>query len=174
MELVYPNIKYKDSYIDAVKEYQDENQGHGRYLELNLEKLKTDFESYVEKLKSESNGENLKSGYVQHTEFWLVDEDKYIGRVDIRHVLNDHLLKVGGHIGYDIRKSERNKGYGTQALKMALPFAKNLGLEKVLITCDSTNIGSRKIIESNGGIFENEIPGENGEPSKLRFWIDLK
>jgi predicted acetyltransferase len=173
MELVLPNEKYKESFIEGVKEFQAEDQKGSDYSALNINDIEKDFESYVEKIKSQAEGKNLKPGYISHTTFWIVENGRYIGDIDVRHQLTENLKKVGGHIGYHVRPSERKKGYGKQALKMVIPYAKKLGIEKALVTCDSTNIGSRKIIESNGGILENEVPGENGGPSKLRFWIDL-
>lgn len=168
-EIKEPSVEYKDSYLSALKEYHHE----GRNLDEKEEDLRNRFSDFVEKLKKESRGENLKQGYVPATTYWLIDEDGYVGRVSLRHELNENLLKVGGHIGYDIRPSKRRRGFGTKALELVLPKARSLGLEKVLITCDSTNIASKKIIESNGGVFESEVSGEKGHPNKLRFWIKL-
>jgi predicted acetyltransferase len=164
-----PDVIYKESYLKALKEYHQE----GRYLEYDEKKLESNFSDFVKKLKENSIGLNLKPGYVPQTVYWVVDQEGFAGRVLLRHELNEHLLKIGGHIGDDIRPSKRGRGYGTEALKLVLPKARAMGLKKVLLTCDSTNIGSRKIIKANGGILENEVLGENGEPSKLRFWIEL-
>lgn len=169
MELVNPSIKYKTSYLQALKEYQAE----GRHMEYDPKLLEKDFQSFVNMLIGFSEGKNLPAGYVPSTKYWLVDNGEFIGNVSIRHVLNDTLLKFGGHIGYDIRPSKRRMGYGKNILKLALPKAKELELGKVLITCDETNIGSRKIIETNGGILENELLIEEGKPKKRRYWITL-
>lgn len=77
-----------------------------------------------------------------------------------------------GHIGDGVRPSERRKGYGTAIIAKALEECKKLGIDKVLITCDSKNIGSRKAIIKNGGIKENEVP--EGDEITERFWIDIK
>lgn len=82
-------------------------------------------------------------------------------------------MKIGGHIGYDIRPSQRKKGYGKAILRLVLPLAKELGINKVLITCDVTNIASKKIIKANGGDLEDTIPDSNGLPDKHRFWISI-
>ena len=177
MELILPNEKYKESFIESIEEFKTERPKDDDYAGMdisNMDNLEKNFSRYVKKVKSQTEGKNLKPGYVPNTTFWIVDDGRYLGTINIRHELSENLLKVGGHIGYHVRPPERRRGYGKQALKMALPYAKKLGIEKVLLTCDSTNIGSRKIIESNGGILENEVPGKNGESSKLRFWIDLK
>jgi len=166
--LQLPDIRYKDSYLAALREYVEE----GREIEERLKEAEADFDAFVEKEKSKARGENLPSGFVPETRLWLVEGAEYIGDLHIRHRLTDHLREVGGHIGYGIRPSKRKQGYGKLILKLGLEKAKEMGLEKVLLTCDITNIGSRKIIEANGGVFENQVPNEPGLPDKVRFWFD--
>lgn len=173
MELIVPSIKYRESFISAVKEYQENDQAGRRDIyELQVEELEKDFSSYIDKVVSESKGLNLKEGYIPQSTFWLVDNGEFIGRVSIRHKLTDHLLKIGGHIGYDIRPSKRRMGYGSKILELGLMEAKKLGIEKALITCDVTNTGSRKIIEAKGGVLDTQKLDHNSE-NKLRFWIDV-
>ncbi len=175
MQLILPSTEYKESFIQALKEYQsDRSNDRMDILELNSETLEHDFSSYVTKLVSESKGENLPEGYVPQTTYWLVDNNEFIGRVSIRHQLNDYLLKEGGHIGYDIRPSKRNMGYGKKILALVLPKVKELGIDKVLVTCNDTNIGSKKIIEANGGVLENAVPTKEGKSNKLRYWITVR
>ena len=66
----------------------------------------------------------------------------------IRHELNEFLLKIGGHIGYGVVPEKRRKGYATSMLQKSLSYAKNIPLDKVLITCDEDNFGSIKVIEN--------------------------
>lgn len=174
MELVIPSIKYKDSFIQAVKEYQTTDADDRKDIfALKVEELEKDFPLYISNLLSESEGKNLPEGYVPQTTYWLIDNGKFIGRVSIRHTLSDFLLKEGGHIGYDIRPTERNKGYGKNILELVLPKAKQLGIDKVLLTCNETNTASKKIIEANGGVFENALDMGEGKPKKLRYWITV-
>ncbi len=116
---------------------------------------------------------NLPPGYVAQTTYWLIDTNEFIGRVSIRHMLTDYLLQEGGHIGYDIRPSKRKLGYGKKILALSLPKAKELGIKKILVTCNETNLGSKKIIEANGGILENRLHLHPGKPAKLRYWITV-
>jgi len=172
MELVLPDVKYKDSYMQALKEAETEKLSGG-----GLKKLEDgeSFEDFVKRYRDEAKGLNLKEGHVVSTGFWLIDKGEFIGRVHIRHELTDHLFKYGGHIGYYVRISKRKLGYGKKILELALPKAKEIGLDKVLITCDDNNIGSAKIIEANGGVLENIIDDEKeGESKKRRYWITLK
>ncbi len=174
MKLVLPSIEFKQSFIEAIREFKEEagTATTSRYRELSIPDLEVSFESFVEKECSHAEGKNQPDGYVPQSEFWLVDGEEFIGHIGIRHALNEHLKMIGGHIGYSIRPSTRGKGYGNKILELALPKAKELGIGHVLLTCDSTNIYSRKIIEKNGGVFENQVSNPKPGVDKLRFWIN--
>jgi len=124
-------------------------------------------------LKKRSSEATVPEGLVPSSTYLGVREkDNYIiGMIDIRHYLNDFLKQFGGNIGYGVRKTEKNKGYAKQMLKLALEKCKELKIKKVLITCDEDNIASEKVILSANAKFEDirNIDGEN----KKRFWIDL-
>jgi predicted acetyltransferase len=102
-----------------------------------------------------------------------MDEDIWIGLLTIRPQINEQYLHSGGHIGYVIRPSKRRSGYGTAILRLGLDIARARGLQRVLLTCDETNIASRKIIEANGGQLENAVVVEGQTALKLRYWINL-
>ena len=101
------------------------------------------------------------------------EDDKIVGMLQIRHYFNDYLEKYGGHIGYSVAPSERRKGYASQMLKTALPKCKELGIDKVLITCIDNNEGSRKTILSNGGVYESSVYEPNEKVYLERYWINL-
>lgn len=169
MELITPCRDYYKSYIDAAKEYAENNVS--TYIFLDYEK--NDIFEIIENFRT---GKNLKKGYIKATYLWLVDGDKFIGEVSIRHELTDALLRYGGNIGYGIRYSEWNKGIGTTMLSMALKYAKErLGLNRVLITCDDDNIGSARVIEKNRGILQDKIPNtiDGRDIITRRYWIDI-
>ncbi len=172
-EITEPSVSLKDSYLSTLEEYSREGKNLDEGVREIKEEFGGDFAKYIQHLKDESQGKNMKPGRVSQTTYWIVDKDGYAGRISIRHKLNDNLIKLGGHIGYGIRPSKRRLGYGKKALELALPKARALGIKKVLLTCNSTNIGSKKIIETNGGILENEVIGEEGKPNILRYWIEV-
>ena len=170
-------MEYKDSFIEAVGEFQADTDYTHRwqwYKAQSVAELEKDFPGFVERERSHARGENLREGYVPYSTYWLVDGGRFIGQTNVRHQLNDHLLQIGGHIGYDIRPSKRGNGYGNKILELALQKAKELGIERALITSDIRNLASRKIIEKNGGVFENQIRNPEMGHDALRFWIDLK
>ena len=113
----------------------------------------------------------MQDGLVPATVYWLVEGDEFIGHVSIRHELNAALEEQGGHIGYAIRRSKQQQGYGSRLLALALPKAKEIGIQRALLTCDKSNGASRKIIEKNGGVLAEEI-SVNGK-QVLHFWIPL-
>ena len=106
---------------------------------------------------------------VHCTYFWITDgsddRPEVVGFLALRHELNAWLLEEGGHIGYAVRPSRRNEGHASRALKLALAAAADLGLERVLVTCDEVNLGSRRTIERCGGAYEDSRNG------KRRYWI---
>jgi predicted acetyltransferase len=167
--LELPSAAWQVSFLDALAEYHQE----GRYLIFDPAELRRDFSGFVARLTAYAHGQGLPADFVPMSDFWLIDHGEFIGRVSLRHRLNESLTKLGGHIGYDIRPSKRRQGYGTQILALALPKARELGLERALVTCDETNVASRKIIEANGGVLENVVEMAEGEPRVCRYWIKL-
>jgi len=174
MELVLPSQKFKNSFLEAAEEFQNDSLKINISSSIEKVRSNSDFNIYIETKLNRSKGLNLPEGYVPATDFWLIDNGEYIGSVSIRHRLSKGLLEIGGHIGYTIRPSKRKMGYGTNILRLALIEAKKLGIDKALVTCDKTNIGSSRIIEKNNGILENEVVQSNDKPSKLRYWITIK
>lgn len=101
-----------------------------------------------------SRGEGLESWMVPQSIFWLFKDGRPVGFGKVRHTLTENLRIEGGHIGYAIRPSERNKGYGTMLLKSLLQEAKKLGIEKVLLTIRTNNYASIKVALKNNGVIE--------------------
>ena len=152
IRLIEPNRKYLKSYIEAYDQYNDNHV---------ITYAFDDARSYdvFEKYNNYKYERNLQPGRVGADYFWLVDDKKafFIGEISIRHDLTDALLLYGGHIGYGIRYSEWNKGHGTLMLKLALDKAKEMGILKVLITCDDDNPASAKIMEKNDMVLHDKI-----------------
>ncbi len=170
LRLVEPNAKYVKSYIEAFEEYKEHHITSYGFSDATAFDIFEKFDHY-------RNESNLKPGRVGAHFFWLVDDEKdyFIGEVSVRHNLNEVLEKYGGHIGYGVRFSEWNKGYGTLMLELALVEAKKIGLFKVLITCDDHNIGSARVMEKNGFAFCDRV--ENSFDGKTlitrRYWKTL-
>jgi len=168
--LVKPDL----SYADEIIKYKEESLAESPIINgsAGLDRFSS-IEVWLEELKKRSCEDTVPKGLVPSSTYLAVREkDNYVvGMIDIRHYLNEYLTQVGGNIGYGVRKTERNKGYAKQMLKLALEKCKKLKIKKVLITCDEDNIASEKVILSANAKLEDirNVDGEN----KKRFWIDL-
>ena len=133
-----------------------------------------DFEQVQKKFHDRTLETVREKGFVPATLFFLVDDfGKIFGALDLRHELNEYLALCGGHIGYGVRPSERGRGFGKKQLKLGLLKAKELGIEKVLVTCGEENIMSAKTIEACGGIYENTHIDTDDNKATKRYFFDL-
>ena len=132
------------------------------------------FSRYLEVLDERERGVNLPPHHVPATFLFAFIDRRIVGRVAIRHLLNDSLSRVGGHIGYVVVPEFRRQGHATTILRLALDIAYDtLGIARVLVTCDADNVGSIRAIENNGGVLENVIAGPDLDTPKRRYWIDV-
>ena len=137
-----------------------------------LEKLS--FNDWIEDLEKNKYEENLPETYSPHTLYLAVnDNNKIVGAIGIRWKKVPVLMTFGGLIGYSIRPSQRGKGYASEMLKLALDKFKNTNIKDILITCKDFNIASKKVIEKNGGIFENTYSNVDDGYTYLRYWIKI-
>jgi predicted acetyltransferase len=125
------------------------------------------FAGYIDSLRAEADPNGIRpDGKVQCATWWWVDGDEFLGRIALRHTLTERLRRWGGHIGYDVRPTARRRGHATAMLRDVLPLALAAGVRPAaLLTCDSDNVASRKVIESNGGVLADETDG------RRRYWI---
>ena len=145
IRLIVPCEQYLSSYAEACDEYRLHGVSTYDFSDPHLSDVLSKFADY-------RLARNLKPGRVGSDYYWLVDDerDHFIGEISIRHALTDALERYGGHIGYGIRYSEWNKGYGTLMLRLALELAARRGITEILITCDDDNPGSARVMEKNG------------------------
>lgn len=171
-KLVRPSVEYQDSFLEALREYHAE----GRYLYNDINRLRTDFGEFITALRAEKGYPHQPFQEwvepVPETVTWLVKDGEYIGTADIRHRLNWHLEKWGGHIHFIIRPSMRGMGFGRKILLKAMPIANYLGIEQALLTVAPDNIPAIRVIESCGGKFADELPATNQFPARRRYWLD--
>ena len=147
--LMKPSIAFASEFLSVTEEFRA--AGYER-AQRDFDFIRNDFPAYIRRLNETNQSIGLKPGYVPTTTFWLVvNGAQIIGESRLRHWLTTALEHEGGHIGYAIRPSDRRKGYGTCILALTLEKAGDLGLNRVLLTCDTDNIGSARIIERNGG-----------------------
>lgn len=173
LQLIKPDASFLDEIASYRREFLDNGDsmdGCGSLREQN------DANEWLKHNAMLERGENLPQGWVPSIQYSLVRlcDRRIVGMIQLRPYMNERLEKYGGHIGYSVRPNERRKGYATRMLGDALPHCKELGLERVLVTCAENNEGSRKTILTHGGEYESTVfcPFENEQLQ--RYWITLK
>ena len=135
-----------------------------------------DYGQWLNMLADMRDAGRVPDGYVSADTYFLIRkaDNRLLGMINIRHRLNEYLLREGGHIGYSIRPTERRKGYASAMLRMALDRCRELGIDRVLVTCDKNNIASAGTIRKNGGVLENEVVIADSAEVLQRYWIRLE
>ena len=163
--LVEPSGQWRSAFIEMATECS--NLGDKRY-ELAL----ADFSAYLHRIE-DGQRKIQPFGRVPGTEYWLEDAGRILGVVRLRYQLTPEQKREGGHVGYDIRPSERHRGHGTELLRLALPLLRQRGIRRVRITCDADNIASAKIIERNGGVLSGEELSTESGKLVCQYWIEI-
>lgn len=124
------------------------------------------WDDFLRHVSDQAIGRGLPEGFVANT-FLLAELDGVVvGRTSIRHELNDFLTNFGGHIGYSVIPEHRRKGYATEILRQSVILARAMGIDRVLVTADDSNVGSIRTIENNGGVLENVVTMPNVGPRR--------
>lgn len=103
---------------------------------------------------------------------YIIYVDNYpIGYICLRTKINEQWRKWSGNFYYQVRSSERRKGYATKMLSLGLEKLKEMGFNEVYGQSSKGNIGSQKTIENNNGILLDEVEGTHYYKIKLWFAI---
>lgn len=170
MKIVALGHEHEDALADFVSEFAAEGEERVPAFFPNPE---WSFAETVEGFEKQSRGEGLPEGRVPGTTRFLIHEQRVLGLFNLRHQLTDNLLRFGGHVGYSVRPSERRKGHGTQLLEAATSCARELGIERLLLTCHPDNVASAGVIVKCGGVFEDRTHHEPVGHDVCRYWIPL-
>lgn len=132
-----------------------------------------DYREMLSVLRNEAAGVDLKPGRVAHSMLYGFVDGIIVGRVSVRHTLNEHLRKRGGHIGYAVAPAYRGRGYATEMVRQGLEFCRKLGLREIMVTCADGNTPSWKVIERFGGRLEDKVWDDEDQEMIRRYWIPL-
>ena len=171
--LVRPDTRWHESWTATVRDFGNlaTMHGSGSWLVERVEPTELGCALFVRTvLEHETPSPGGRT--VANTAYWITDGDdeepgEVVGFLHLRHELNDRLLEDGGHIGYSIRPARRREGHAGRALALGVGRAADLGIDRVLVTCDVDNDASRRTIERNGGALE-DIRG-----NMRRYWITV-
>ena len=122
-------------------------------------------------VKALDEGVNIPQGWVPATQFVCLRGEKIVGMIQVRRELNDYLRDYAGHIGYSVRPDERQKGIATWMLQTVLPYCREIGLPRVMIACEPWNVGSRKTILRNGGVYTKTVHMDDENIDLEQYWI---
>lgn len=169
LELHDPSLALRTPFLQMLRDFER----HGELHRVHASDIADGFEVYLETLARWARGDGLSAGTVPWSTHWLVrDGREVLGSAVLRAGLTPELEREGGHIGYGIRPSARRQGYGTALLGLMLQLARQRGYDRVMVTCDADNVGSRKIIEANGGQPAGQAISTRTGKLVLRFWCD--
>ena len=170
--LIRPTSEYASQIVEYRQEFLDAGDSMDGTVPL---RRTSNPEEYIQICLDHEDPLKVPSHLVPATQFFFIrkSDNKLVGMIQVRHHFNDYLEKYAGHIGYSVRPSERRKGYAKRMLAAALPFCREIGLDKVLVACIDGNIGSEKTILANGGVYESTVHEPNNNVDLKRFWITL-
>ena len=167
--LVKPTVRY----MDAIASYQKECREYGgaQNGDSGLKNAE-DIGVWIEKCRLCECAETVPDArWVEAEQFMLVraGSERVLGMINFRHELNAFLAEYGGHIGYGVRPSERRRGYAKAMLGLCLVKCRDFGLERVLITVDRENEGSRRTVLACGGVYERD--SVDGDSVLELYWV---
>lgn len=173
LSLVRPSLSYLEQIEAFRQEFDHINETmHGSIGLLDF-KDTTEWLDFVKKCEEGFNTIMFK---VPSSTFLCIrqSDQKMVDICNIRHnVVQERLFNRVGHIGYSIAPSERYKGYAKEQLRLAVIEAKKIGIDRILMTCDITNIASEKTILANNGIYNNTFHDRSDDSYTKRFWIEV-
>ncbi len=164
LKLDVPSDALRAEFLDMAADFAA--HGESRYAS-----AAQDVAGYLRRIASEEHERGLAPGRVPASQFWLVSDGRMVGCSRLRHWLTEELEYEGGHIGYDIRPSDRGRGFGTSVLRLTMARAAALGIVRVRVTCDARNRASIRVIEKNGGRLEATVRSRTREEMICQYWI---
>jgi predicted acetyltransferase len=123
---------------------------------------------YLKKRISWADVENTPADWVPCSTYFCFEKGEIVGSIRVRHGTTDYIESVIGHIGFETRASAQGKGVATKMLKWIL---QNKTRGRNIISCESDNIASQKVIEKCGGEFLGTFVTRKDEMEVKRFEV---
>lgn len=112
------------------------------------------FDQYLRALEDCASGRAIPEGMVRWAFLVAEVDGQVVGRASLRFELNEFLASDPGHVSYQVLPAFRGLGYATEILRQSLDLLRAEGVDDVLVTCDTDNLASARVIEECGGVFE--------------------
>lgn len=167
LKLILPTEASRE---DVLSFYQEIEDSGGQCIGFGNRK---NYDLWLTEMQNRHTGRNLPEGYVRENFYLCYDGAVLVGVFSLKFELTQYLLDFGGHVGYAVRPSRRNRGYATQMLRQGLSLAAQFGFSRVLCVCDEDNFASEKVIQHCGGALENKLYDPEEQVSVKRYWISL-
>jgi predicted acetyltransferase len=170
-ELLAPTIRLRVGWLEAHEEWGPgaHEDGFGLLPEDDVTSP-AGFTEWVDRLNAQSDPTTgLNEGEIHCTYRWIVEDERVLGGIALRHELNEFWMREGGNVGYGIRPSARGRGLAAWALDRMLAEARTIGLGQVLVVCTVENIASAKTIEGCGGVLQDIL--QTDQARLQRYWI---
>lgn len=182
IHLVKPQLGLLPCVVTALGRMAHSDDERASVARDEVKRISCDAAGYIDMLDSRGGGppvplpDGSEVPRLPGYRLWIWDGD-YAGNISLRWQRGTVDLPPTclGHIGYDVVPWKRRRGYATLALGIMLPHARALGLPYVEITADPDNLGSRRVIELNGGVFVElfDKPAALGGTACVRYRIAL-
>lgn len=167
IKFVLPDEEHRGDVLDFYAEFERRGESCIGFADHD------DYDAWLQEKRNRKAGENLQEGYVRENFYLCYEGKKLVGVFSLKFELTEYLLNFGGHIGYAVRRSERNRGLATEMLREGRFIAKGLGFNRILAVCDEDNAASQMVIVKNGGEFESKMYDPEEQVYVNRFWIAL-
>lgn len=148
MEFIKPEEGYLDEYLAACRESVDHDVTE--WMPVEPERFGSWKEHALEMFEMLEHGNGLPEGVPRMITYWCVENGTFIGEIQIRPYLPEDEAKSIGHIGYAVRYSRWNQGYGTKLLQWAVEKLRESGVSSIYIACHTGNQSSNRVSEKVG------------------------
>jgi predicted acetyltransferase len=180
VRLVSPSAEFLPAYVAALQSgwspstTRDISGEHLAAIAADPDAFLAQFQPGAGGMVRQADGSELPR--VPGATYWIWDGE-FCGSINYRYLRGTEELPahVSGHVGYAVVPAKRGRGVARTALRLLLPILHELGLARVLLTCDEDNHASRQVIESTGGVYDGIAPAEGANRvRKLRFWVPTR
>ncbi len=150
-------FKADTKYLESYKKFLRACFSHGL---VKYEAALNDPESYLYNIIIDSP---------QTSTYFCIHQSEVIGAIRFRHHTNHYIENVIGHVGYETKPTARGKGVAKFMLSW---LQENVLTDSIIITCEIDNIASKKVIESCGAQYINQIYSPEKNSAVKRFILE--